>query len=75
MTQTRITTSARILATFEGNTLSEIKEIAQDFLAGGSGRSVVMDGDRHALIGFFGADESDIDRTDGSSGAVREVTV
>ena len=73
MTQTENTTSAKILATFEGNTLSEIAEIAQRFLSEGDGRRVVMDGDRHALLGFFGPDEP-VQSADGSpSVPVREV--
>lgn len=73
MTQTENTTSAKILATFGSNTLSEISQIAEQFLRGGQGRHVSMDGDRQALIGYFGPHESVQWDSDGPSGAVREV--
>ena len=73
MTQTQNTTRATILATFESHTLEEVVQIAESFIAGGEGRHVSVDGDRSAIIGYYGLRESALWDSDGPSDAVGEV--
>lgn len=73
MTQIQNTTRARILATFESHTFSEVTQIVERFLSEGEGREVSVDGDRRAIIGYYGPHEPVQWDSDGSSDAVMEV--
>ena len=67
------TTRATILATFTSHTLGEISELSQRFLSEGEGRTVKVDGDRGAVIGYFGPNDTGVRGSDGPSAPVREV--